>query len=356
MSESPKGVTAMGVSAREVARLAGVSASTVSRTLTRPESVAPATRDKVYAAARDLGYRTASLEVAPGFVPVRTHTLGLVVPDLENPFFASVTKGVQKRAELSGCSVLIADSDEEAGQEATLVRTMAPHVDGLILCSPRTEDEEILELARTTRIVLVNRKVGEVPSVTVDNRDGVRQAVEHLRALGHRRIAYVGGPRESWSEGRRSAAVAEVAAEHDDVEVVHLGSFRPFVSGGVAAADLALASGSSAVLAYNDLLALGVLERARQRGVRVPEELSVVGIDNVPVAAMTSPSLTSVEIPRQASGRAGVELLLGLLREEAVTVSSRDLAVQLVVRESTGSPDVLASPQFRVPPPGVSPL
>lgn len=128
------------------------------------------------------------------------------------------------------------------------------------------------------------------------------------------------------------------------------------MSGGIAATDLALASGATAVLAYNDLLALGVLERARQRGVRVPDELSVVGIDNVPVAAMTSPSLTSVEIPRQASGRAAVELLLGLLREEAVTAPSRDLDVQLVVRESTGAPDVLASPQFRVPPPGTSPI
>lgn len=346
----------MAASAREVARLAGVSASTVSRSLSRPESVAPETRDRVFAAARDLGYRTGTLDAAPGFVPVRTHTLGLVVPDLENPFFASVTKGVQKRAELSGCSVLIADSDEEASQEATLVRTMAPHVDGIILCSPRTEDAEIIDLARTTRVVLVNRRVEGVPAVTVDNRDGVRQAIEHLRALGHRRIAYVGGPRESWSNDQRTAAVIELAAEHDDVEVVLLGSFRPFVSGGIAAADLALASGATAVLAYNDLLALGVLERARQRGVRVPDELSVVGIDNVPVAAMTSPSLTSVEIPRQASGRAGVELLLGLLRNEAVTVSSRDLAVQLVVRESTGAPDELASPQFRIPPPGESPV
>ncbi len=346
----------MAVSAREVAQRAGVSASTVSRSLSRPESVAPRTRDRVVAAARDLGYRTSALEAPPGYVPVRTHTLGLVVPDLENPFFASVTKGVQKRAELSGCSVLIADSDEEASQESTLVRTMAPHVDGIILCSPRAEEDEILELARTTRVVLVNRRVDGVPAVTVDNRDGVRQAIDHLRALGHRRIAYVGGPRESWSNDERLLAVREVAEEHGAVDIVELGHFRPFVSGGIAATDLALASGATAVLAYNDLLALGVLERARQRGVRVPDDLSVIGIDNVPVAAMTSPSLTSVEIPRQASGRAGVELLLGLLRGEAVTVSSRDLAVQLVVRDSTGPPDVLASPEFRVPPTGGSPL
>ena len=346
----------MGVSAREVARRAGVSASTVSRSLSRPESVAPQTRDRVVAAARDLGYRTGVLESQQGRDRARTHTFGLVVPDLENPFFASVTKGVQKRAELSGCSLLIADSDEEVSQEPTLVRTMAPHVDGIILCSPRASDAEILELARATRIVLVNRRVDGVPAVTVDNRDGVRQAIDHVRALGHRRIAYVGGPRESWSNDERLSAVREVSAEHDDVSLVELGHFRPFVSGGIAAADLVLASGATAVLIYNDLLALGVLERARQRGVRVPDELSVVGIDNVPVAAMTSPSLTSVEIPRQASGRAGVELLLALLRDETVAVSSRDLGVQLVVRESTGPPDVLASPDFTISPSGRSPV
>lgn len=346
----------MAASAREVAERAGVSTSTVSRTLSRPESVAPRTRERVVAAARDLGYRTEALTLPRSEPSARTLTLGLVVPDLENPFFASVTKGVQKRAELSGCSVLVADSDEEASQEFSLVTTMAPHVDGIILCSPRAEAGEILELSRATRLVLVNRRVEGVPAVTVDNRDGVRQAIDHLRALGHRRIAYVGGPRESWSNDERLRAVREVQAELEDVEIIELGHFRPFVSGGIAATDLALASGATAVLAYNDLLALGVLERARQRGVRVPDELSVVGIDNVPVAAMTSPSLTSVELPRLASGRAGVELLLALLRGESVTVPSRDLDVQLVVRDSTGPPDVLASPEFRVPPPGGSPI
>lgn len=327
----------MSVSARDVARLAGVSVSTVSRTLAKPTAVAPGTREKVLVAARELGY-----QVGPTAGPPATgqpRTIGLVVPDLENPFFASVTKGVQKRAEMAGYSLLIADSDEEPSQEAELVRTMSRHVDGMVLCSPRGTEDVVKELARESLLVLVNRRVGDLPAVTVDNRDGVRQALDHLRALGHRRIAYVGGPRGSWSNDERLDAFESIGTQLDDSELIDLGNFRPYVSGGVAAADLVIASGATAVLTYNDLLALGVLERARQRGVRVPEDLSVVGFDNVPVAALTSPSLTSVEIPRVASGRAGVELLMSLVRDRSATVvESRDLPVQLVVRDSTGAP------------------
>lgn len=329
----------MAVSARDVAQRAGVSVSTVSRTLAKPQSVAPATREKVLVAARELGYRTNP--AARTLITGRTRAIGLVVPDLENPFFASITKGVQKRAEMAGFALLIADSDEEPGQEAELVRTMSQHVDGILLCSPRAADQVIEELAAEVPLVLVNRRVGDLPSVTVDNRDGVRQAIAHLRALGHRRIAYVGGPHGSWSNGERLEAFTALREDYPDSDLIDLGNFRPFVSGGVAAADIVIASGATAVLAYNDLLALGVLERARQRGVRIPEALSVIGVDNVPVAGLTSPSLTSVEIPRVACGRAGVELLLELVRDpSAQVVDSRDLAVQLVVRDSTGAPGV----------------
>lgn len=324
----------MAVSARDVARVAGVSLSTVSRTLARPDQVAAETRDKVLAAARDLGYRTNP--AARSLTTGRTHTLGLVVPDLENPYFTSVTKGVQRRAQSAGYALLVADSDEDPMQEAELVRSTAARVDGLILCSPRSADEVLAQLAGECTLVLLNRRSGQIPAVTVDNHDGVRQAVDHLRALGHRRIAYVGGPRRSWSNDQRLAAVRAVGADHG-LEVLELGSFQPYVSGGVAAADLVIASGATAVLAYNDLLALGVLDRLRQRGVTVPDEISVVGMDNVPVAALTSPPLTSVELPRAASGQAGVDLLLRLVEPDRPAHPTEDhLSVQLVVRGSTG--------------------
>jgi LacI family transcriptional regulator len=324
----------VAVSARDVARAAGVSLSTVSRTLARPQQVAPETREKVLTAARSLGYRTNA--AARSLTTGRTRTLGLVVPDLENPYFTSVTKGVQRRAQSAGYALLVADSDEDPRQEVELVRSTASRTDGVLLCSPRTPEHVIVELAQEGALVLVNRRCRDIPAVTVDNRDGVRQALEHLRALGHRRIAYVGGPRGSWSNDERLAGVREVEAD-GGVEIVELGSFQPYVSGGVAAADLVIASGATAVLAYNDLLALGVLDRLRQRGVDVPGRISVVGMDNVPIASLTSPALTSVDLPRAASGRAGVDLLLAMVDPDRPQHGARDtLSVQLVVRDSTG--------------------
>ena len=325
----------MPVSARDVARVAGVSVSTVSRTLSRPDDVAPETRDRVLATARGMGYRPNA--AARTLITGRTGNIGLVVPDVENPFFASVTKGVQQRARAAGYAILIADSDEDPSVEQDLARSLARQVDGLLLCSPRAPESVVAGLARECPLVLVNRRVGDIPAVTVDNRDGVRQALVHLRALGHRRIAYVGGPATSWSHRERLTAFLAVGEENPDMDLVDLGCFRPYVSGGVAAGDLLIASGASAALAHNDVVAFGLLERLRQRGVRVPQDISVVGTDDISVSALTSPSLTSVRLPLVSTGRAGVDVLLGLVRDPSAPPDHHhDLSVQLVVRESTG--------------------
>jgi DNA-binding LacI/PurR family transcriptional regulator len=282
-----------------------------------------------------MGYRPNL--AARGLVTGRTGTIGLIVPDLENPFFASVTKGVQARARAAGYAVIIADSDEDPSQEEELARSLSKQVDGLVMCSPRAPEAVIVELALECPLVLVNRECGDIPTVTIDNLEGVRQAMVHLRALGHRTIAWVGGPSTSWSNTQRLSALHAVAALQPDTELVDLGSFQPYVSGGVAAADLVIASGASAVLAYNDLVAFGLLQRFRQRGVQVPEDISVVGVDNIPMSALTTPTLTSVGIPLVSCGRAGVDVLLSLVREPAVAPTHHhDLSFQLVVRDSTG--------------------
>ena len=331
----------MPISARDVARAAGVSISTVSRTLTRPESVAPATRDRVLATARGMGYRPNV--AARSLITGRTGNIGLVVPDVENPFFASVTKGVQLRARAAGYAVFIADSDEDTSLEPELARNLAKQVDGLILCSPRAPEAVLAELAAECTLVLVNRRSGDIPAVTIDNREGVRQALVHLRALGHRRVAYVGGPANSWSNRERLTAFLDIGSADPDLEVVDLGCFQPYVSGGVAAGDLVIHSGATAVLAYNDVVAFGLLERLRQRRVRVPEDVSVIGTDNIAVSALTSPPLTSVGLPLVGSGRAGVDLLLSLVRDPgSPPVHHHDLPVQLVVRGSTAPHEAAA--------------
>ena len=324
----------MAPTIRDVASAAGVSQATVSRALSMPELVRPGTRARVEAAARRLGYRPN--RAARGLITGRTGNLGLIVPDLSNPFFASVVKGVQAAARAADYSVFIADTDEEADAEVDLLRALAKQVDGLILCSPRAPDEELAAVGSESTVVLMNRKAGDRPSVTVDNADGMRQALDHLAALGHRRVAFVAGPRTSWSNDQRECGLRQ-AAEAGGVDLVHLGYFPPQFEGGVAAADLALASGATAVIAYNDVVALGLLSRLGARGVPVPGGLSVVGCDDIGMSVMSQPALTTVSVPKRSAGRATVGLLLSMLGTDGESGPlHRELPTQLIVRGTTG--------------------
>lgn len=321
----------MAVTLRDVARAAGVSTATASRALSAPDLVSPERRELVRRVARELGYRPnrAARELITG----RSGHLCLVVPDLQNPFFAAVAKAVQARARAAGHAVVVADTEEDPLLEAELVAQLGAQADGVVLCSPRMAGDDLAAAAADgVPLLLVNREGAGLPSVVVDNRDGVRQAVRHLHALGHRRLAYVGGPAGSWSDARRRDGLADLAP---DVEVVDLGAHAPVFAGGVAAGDLVVASGATAVLAHNDLVALGVLDRLRGRGLRVPEDVSVVGFDDVPVATLVTPALTTVAMPLARLGRTAVDLLLGP-RDD--TVPHAVLPVELVVRGTTAPP------------------
>jgi len=321
----------MAVTLRDVARAAGVSAATASRALSAPDLVAPERRELVRRIARELGYRPnrAARELITG----RSGHLCLVVPDLENPFFSAVAKAVQSRARAAGHAVVVADAEEDPRLEAELVAQLGAQADGVLLCSPRMSADDLAAVAADGRpVLLVNREGADLPSVVVDNRDGLRQAARHLHALGHRRVAYAGGPAGSWSDARRRDGLAALDL---DLEVLDLGAHAPVFAGGVGAADLAVAGGATAVLTYNDLMALGVLDRLRARGVRVPEDMSVVGFDDAPVATLVTPSLTTVAVPLARLGRTAVDLLLTPHDGDAPRTV---LPVELVVRGTTAPP------------------
>ena len=324
----------MAATVRDVAEAAGVSTSTVSRALAMPHMVKPETRERVRQAADQLGYTPN--KAARGLITGRTGNLGLILPDLTNPFFPSVVKGVQAWARDLDHAVFIADTDEDPGAEAGLVRALAKQVDGLILCSPRMSDDDLRSVLSQTCIVLVNRRLGPAPAVTFDNAGGMRQAVAHLEALGHRHLAWLAGPRTSWSNRERTRAL-KAAATASSLKLTAVGHFPPSFEGGVAAADQVIAAGATAVIAFNDLMALGVVSRVNARGLRVPDDLSVVGVDDIPMAGMSNPALTTVSLPKEQAGRTAVTLLLSLIEQpDSQTPARRELPAQLIVRGSTG--------------------
>lgn len=321
---------------RDVAKEVGVSVSTVSRALAVPHLVNAQTRERVVAAAEELGYRPNS--AARGLRAGRTNNIGLVVPDIENPVFASVTKGVQDRARKGGFSVFVADSEEDIDLEAEVITSLAKQVDGLILGSPRGTEARTLRALDGKPAVVLNRQIGGLTSLLLDNAGGVVQALDHLQALGHTRVAYAAGPESSWSSGERVEEVRRQAGLRDGLEIVELGAFPPFVSGGYHAADLAIASGATALFAYNDLVAIGALERFRDRGVRVPEDMSVVGFDNVVFSELTFPTLTTVDMPMRTVGRRSVDAITRVVTGNGDGAESERTAVELRIRQSTAPP------------------
>ncbi len=212
---------------------------------------------------------------------------------------------------------------------------MLPAVVGVVLASPRMSDSAIRMIAKQSPTIVLNRAVQDVPSVVTDIRRGVRRAVEHLVSLGHGAITYVAGPEASWTDGMRWRALIEGASELD-VRVRRVGPFPPTVKGGVRACAHLLDPQPQAVLAYNDLLAIGVMRGLQARGIRVPGDVSVVGFDDIFGADLVTPGLTTVAAPLRALGTAAVRNLLAVAGGarsrvgEPVTVPTR-----LVVRSST---------------------
>ncbi|APU16451.1 MULTISPECIES: LacI family DNA-binding transcriptional regulator [Actinoalloteichus] len=323
----------MSVTLADVAKATGLSASTVSRALSDPDKVNPSTRERVRKIARDMGYVPNLL--ARSLTAGRNDIVGLIVPDIANPFFPPIIKAVQARATSKGKTVLIADVDEHPADELHRARVMRKRVDGLIVVSPRTPDDQLAALAELRPIVFVNRELPGTASVIIENSDGMREAVEHLTALGHRRIGYLNGPRRSWSNIQRQNAVRQACADQG-AELVEFGPFEPQIQAGVRAADLVHASGMTAVIAYDDMIALGLMARLNERGIRVGPDISVIGIDDSPMSGMAYPTLTSIHVPGAEAGAAAVDIVLDLAdAPDDAPPPVRQLETRLIVRGST---------------------
>lgn len=319
---------------RAVAAMAGVSPSTVSRALNSPGLVNERTRQRVVECAELVGYQPN--RAARSLVLGRTSNVGLIVPDIANPFYAPFIKAVEAYFRPTGYAVFLADTDEDPRTEVRLAEAMAARADGVILCSPRMSGQRLRSIAERTTTVIAHRVSRTVPSIAMDWATGIDQAVTHVHALGHRRCAFLSGPRDSWAN-RQRRRLLRAGCERRGIELVELGPYEPMFTGGFRAADEVMAAGVTAVFAYNDLVALGVLARLHDRGVRVPDHLSLVGFDDIPMASMISPPLTTVAMPIDAVARAAAAMLHSALNSTPSPVPPAP-ATHLVIRSTTGPP------------------
>jgi LacI family repressor for deo operon, udp, cdd, tsx, nupC, and nupG len=318
----------------DVASRAGVAASTVSRALSDPQRVHPVTRERIVQAVREVDYRTSRRrEVAS----VIHRSIALLVPDIANPFYAELTRGTQLQLTAAGLTQILADTEESAAVEERSLRQVGGLADGVVLAATRLSDEQLRAATQATSLVLVNRKVECVPSVCLDTGLGFRQAIEHLVSLGHRSIAYLSGPTGSRSDRIRWRAI-RAAGRDARVKTVRLGPFAPTFASGAGAADAALNSGATACIAFNDLLAIGVIRRLTSRGVEVPGRISVVGCDDIFAADCCTPSLTTVSGDLKLLGRTAVQILLAQLEDPPRAPASVILPTHLAIRASTGAP------------------
>ena len=334
------------VTLRDVARVAGVHPGTVSRAL-NPASEALVNEEtvrRVRDVAAQLGYRPNPM--ARGLKTNRTYTVGVLVPDIQNPLFPPIIRGIDDRLGAAGYTPLIANTDNDPERERTDVDAMrARQVDGFITATARRDHELLDEVARfTAPVVLVNRRVadGRLPSATADDREGARLATRHLIELGHRRIAHVAGPPElSTGEGRQIGFAEAMREAGLDIDPALVRSGRMFTEpeGARLCAEL-LDSGAefTAIVAANDLMALGCYDVLAERGIDCPRDVSVVGFNDMPFADRFQPPLTTIRVPQYEIGAAAAELLLDLLRDPAAPARDVVLPAELVVRGSTGPP------------------
>lgn len=325
----------------DVARQAGVSPATVSRVLNNTAPVSPGVKERVRDALKSLSYQPSAPRPTPAA------TIAVVLPDILNPFFTEVCRGIQDEATVDGSTCLVVDTLEDPQREEQALCLLAGRpVSGIIVCASRLPTDQLIALFERakTPMVVINRHIDhpDIPCVLVDYSASTWRATRHLLALNHRRIGYFPGPSASEPSRARQQGI-ELGLEEANLSLrpEWCPHSLPNVTGGFQAmsALLALAPQDrpTAVIAYNDMMALGALQAVRAHKLCVPDDVSIVGFDDITMAAHAYPPLTTISQPKYKMGRVAMRILRELLQGQKTLGDGYTLLeTSLIVRESTG--------------------
>jgi LacI family transcriptional regulator len=332
-----------GVRIKEVAKLSGVSTATVSHVINKTRHVSDETKRRVLGAIESAGY-TPNIH-ARNLALGRSRTLGLIISDITNPFFPDLVKSIQERALEAGYDVIILNTNYEPEHDAPYVqRLLELQVRGVMILTTEM-DLSVIERLSSRRIAVVLLDVGKVgphtSNIRVNYEKGIHQAVEHLLELGHRQIAFISGPSRFKSAQLRRQAFLKTMKKHTaslhTKPMICEGDFN-LESGQRAVRELlALENRPTAIIAANDLMAMGALRELRLAGLQVPKDLSVIGCDDIWLAKLTDPQLTTIMIPRAEIGAAAVEAILRTNSGDGRSGREIKIRTELLIRESTGA-------------------
>jgi len=329
----------MNITSKDVAELAGVHPSTVSRVIHNDPRISSKTKEKVFLIIKKIGYKPNA--VARGLKTKRTNTLGILIPDITNPFFAEIARGVEDAASKNGFNVVLCNTDDRLRKERTYLEILREkRVDGLILGTAHIKDRSILELEKEKfPYILISRNTESLDKncIIIDDIAGGIMAAEYLIKLGHQRIAHITGPLRTRSALDRlkgyQIALAKFGINYQE-ELLKEGDFR--IEGGYRAMKrlLKLKDPPSAIFAANDLLALGAMQVIQKEGYNIPEDFSIIGFNDIALSSFVYPPLTTIRQPMLEMGRLAVKILLKIINNQEEIQRRIILSPKLVIRKS----------------------
>jgi LacI family transcriptional regulator len=330
------------ITIKDVALRSGVSKSTVSHVINKTRFVEDNTRQKVLQVIRDLNYRPSS--IARSLVSQRTGTAGLLISDVGNPFYHDVILGVEEVALANGYSIFLCNTGYDLNRGMKYIHSLVDRlVDGIMFMSSSMDIDMVKEVhANSIQSVVLDwggTNVSEMAAtITIDFNTGICEAVRHLVKLGHERIAFAGGSSSLWTARiRKQAFLESTTVCQPTVEAIILPEGNLRIEGGYKAFEEldCLTPRPKAVIAANDLTALGIMWAAHNAGYKLPEDLSIIGLDDIDLASRVTPALTTIALPRFDIGRLAMNNLLALIREPSQPKNNQVVATRLIVREST---------------------